>query len=59
MADNADPTQYDPRAQSMEEIHFDWSEGVYLPVYSEYVEDSRSSRMLMCVCIWGKCTHFV
>ena len=24
MADNADPTQYDPRAQAMEEIHFDW-----------------------------------
>ena len=24
MADNADPTQYDPRAQTMEEIHFDW-----------------------------------
>ena len=27
------------------------SEGVYLPVYSEYVKGSRSSRMLMCV--WG------
>ena len=24
MADNADPTQYDPNAQAMEEIHFDW-----------------------------------
>ena len=24
MDDNADPTQYDPRAQAMEEIHFDW-----------------------------------
>ena len=24
MADNADPTQYDPIAQAMEEIHFDW-----------------------------------
>ena len=24
MADNADPTQYDPRVQAMEEIHFDW-----------------------------------
>ena len=23
MADNADPTQYDPRAQAMEEAHFD------------------------------------
>ena len=24
MADNADPTQFDPRAQAMEEVHFDW-----------------------------------
>ena len=24
MADNGHPTQYDPRAQAMEEIHFDW-----------------------------------
>ena len=24
MADNADPIQYDHRAQAMEEIHFDW-----------------------------------
>ena len=23
MADNADPTQFDPRAQAMEEVHFD------------------------------------
>ena len=27
-------------------------EGVYPPVYSEYIKGSRSSRMLMCV---GKC----
>ena len=24
MADNGLPTQYDPRAQAMEEVHFDW-----------------------------------
>ena len=24
MADNADPTQFDPRAQAMKEVHFDW-----------------------------------
>ena len=24
MADNADRTQFDPRAQAMEEVHFDW-----------------------------------
>ena len=24
MADNADPTQFDPRAQAMEEVNFDW-----------------------------------
>ena len=24
MADNADPTQFDPRAQATEEVHFDW-----------------------------------
>ena len=24
MADNGYPTQYDPRAQAMEEVHFDW-----------------------------------
>ena len=24
MADSADPTQFDPRAQAMEEVHFDW-----------------------------------
>ena len=24
MADNTDPTQFDPRAQAMEEVHFDW-----------------------------------
>ena len=24
MADNADPTQFDPRAQAMEEVHYDW-----------------------------------
>ena len=24
MADNGHPTQYDPRAQAMEEVHFDW-----------------------------------
>ena len=24
MADNGDPTQYDPRAQAFEEIHFHW-----------------------------------
>ena len=24
MTDNADPTQFDPRAQAMEEVHFDW-----------------------------------
>ena len=24
MADNADPTQFDPRAQAMEEVHFNW-----------------------------------
>ena len=24
MADNADPTQFDRRAQAMEEVHFDW-----------------------------------
>ena len=33
-------------------------EGVYLPVYSEYVEGSWSSCMLLCVCVWGKSTHF-
>ena len=33
-------------------MHYD--EGVYLPVYSEYTEGSRSSHMLMCVCV-GKC----
>ena len=29
-------------------------EGVYLPVYSEYTEDSWSSRMLMCACVYGE-----
>ena len=24
MADNVDPIQFDPRAQAMEEVHFDW-----------------------------------
>ena len=24
MADNADPTQFYPRAQAMEKVHFDW-----------------------------------
>ena len=24
MADNGHPTQYDPRAQAIEEVHFDW-----------------------------------
>ena len=28
---------------------FSTNEGVYPPVYSEYVEGSQSSRMLMCV----------
>ena len=32
-----------------------YDEGVYLPVYSKYVEGSQSSRMLMCVCGGGKC----
>ena len=34
------------------DIRFSTNEGVYLPVYSKYVEGSQSSRMLMCV---GKC----
>ena len=32
MADNGHPTQYDPRAQAMEEVHFDWRCIVYCMV---------------------------
>ena len=35
------------------DIRFSTNEGVYLPVYSEYVEGSQSSHMLMCVWMWG------
>ena len=37
------------------DIRFSTNKGVYPPVYSEYTEGSRSSRMLMyaCVCVGG------
>ena len=36
------------------DIRFSTNEGVYPLVYSEYVEGSWSSRMLMCMCVYGE-----
>ena len=54
MADNADPTQYDPRAQAMEEIHFDWRSIVCCMVaLSPFtLNNSISLALVLCILTW-------
>ena len=54
MADNADPTPYDPRAQAMEEIHFDWRYIVCCMVaLSPFtLNNSISLALILCILTW-------
>ena len=55
MADNADPTQYDPRAQAMEEIHFDWRYIVCCMVALSPPftwNNSISLALILCILTW-------